>query len=116
MRLGYGRFALRQGTKQFYVHRLAWTYERGEIPEGLTIDHLCRNRGCVNPDHMELVTLGVNVLRGMAFTAVNKRKTHCKYGHEFTPENTYVAPDKGRRCRLCNSLKDARIRRARAVA
>jgi hypothetical protein len=76
----------------------------GPIPEGLVIDHLCRNRGCINPTHMEPVTNAENVLRGEGPTAVNARKTHCKRGHPFDDVNTYVYA-KGRACRMCHQLR-----------
>ena len=68
----------------------------------MTIDHLCRNRRCVNPEHLEPVSRGENVLRGDGHSARNARKTHCIRGHEFTVENSYYAPNgKGKRCREC---------------
>ena len=101
---GYGRLFI--GGRAWPAHR--WVYEAlvGLIPEGLTLDHLCRNRACVRPDHLEPVTMRENILRGESFAAVNNRKTHCKHGHEFTPENTYVATPAWRGCRTC--ARDAR--------
>jgi hypothetical protein len=95
---GYGR--IKHEGRQVMVHRLAYEAFVGPIPEGLVIDHLCRNRGCINPDHLEAVTESENIRRGTSPTAANARKTHCKHGHEFTPENTYL---KGtwRICRIC---------------
>jgi HNH endonuclease len=88
------------------VHR--WSYEHyiGKIPKGLTIDHLCRNRGCVNPKHMEVVTLGENARRG-AVTGINvwaANKTHCPKGHPYDDENTYKTPNGGRACIECRRL------------
>jgi hypothetical protein len=69
----------------------------------MQLDHLCRVRGCVNPDHLEVVTGATNTLRGISSPAINARKTHCRRGHEFTPENTYI--DRGsRRCKACRRL------------
>ena len=84
---GYGRFW--DGTRDVYAHR--WIYERYRrlVPRKLTIDHLCRNRACVNPIHLEIVSNRVNVLRGTGVTAKNAAKTHCVHGHEYTPENTF---------------------------
>ena len=101
---GYGYFTAK-GRKSWRAHRYAWTLLVGEIATGMTLDHRCRNRRCVNPDHLEPVTSEENNLRSGSFSAINARKTHCKYGHEFTPENTYVQYNKGkpgRRCRACH--------------
>lgn len=99
----YPRFCV---GKADYVLAHRWSYERhvGPIPDGLTIDHLCRFTLCVNPDHLEPVPNVVNVMRGDGACARNSRKTHCKRGHEFTPENTHVVFDKkGRRRRCCRA-------------
>lgn len=100
---GYGRFKL-DGRPQM-AHRVAFELWRGEIPDGLQIDHLCRNPGCVNPNHLEVVTSRENTLRGEGPAAENGRKTHCKRGHEFTEENTYLSA-KGRECRICRREAD----------
>lgn len=85
------------------AHRVVYELFIGPIPEGLDIDHLCRNRACSNPDHMEPVTRGENTLRSpLTPSANNARKTHCLNGHEFTPENTFRQWGKGGRgCRAC---------------
>lgn len=92
---GYGRFGLDGAIVA--AHRTAYELVVGPIPDGLQIDHLCRNRKCVNPDHLEPVTQLENARRGFWAT-----KTHCKHGHEFTPENTYIRPTGARQCRTCN--------------
>jgi hypothetical protein len=97
---GYGMFNDGNGMK--YAHRLMWVAAHGAIPSNLVIDHLCRNRGCVNPSHMELVTRGENVLRGVGASALHARKTNCPQGHPYSEENTYVRKDrKGRMCQQC---------------
>ena len=104
---GYGKFKL--NSKDLRAHRLAYLYWKGEIPEGLVLDHLCRNPACVNPNHLEPVTIKENLMRGFGACAIHARKTHCIHGHEFTPENTYF--DKiGRHCRMCIKDKTRRYR------
>lgn len=108
---GYGQLTFK---KQHYsAHCFSYELYRGAIPEGMTLDHLCRVRCCVNPDHLEVVTNKVNILRGIGVTARNSRKTHCKHGHEFTPENTYIYKYRatgGRACLICRR----RVRRETA--
>lgn len=81
---------------------------KGPIPEGLQIDHLCRNTQCCNPDHLEAVTQRVNIMRSESFSAVNARKQACPKGHPYTPENTSIDRSHGderRKCRECNRLR-----------
>lgn len=100
---GYGRLYV--NGKQMYAHRHSYLIHRGHIPQGLTIDHLCRNTSCVNPSHMELVTSKENTLRGECPSAQNKRKTHCKNGHELSGNNLYIRPDgRGRHCNICKKI------------
>jgi len=106
---GYGRF--RAGGNKGYAHRFAWELLRGPIPGGLTIDHLCRNRRCVNPDHLEPVDCRTNLLRGVGPSAVNATKTRCVNGHPFDQRNTYVWKDGSRYCRECRRLREAARRR-----
>ena len=107
-RHGYGR--VRWAGKNSLAHRVTYEIQQGPIAPGLELDHLCRNRGCVNPYHLEPVTCRENVLRGMGLAANNARKTHCLNGHEFTRENTYRLPDGRRNCKEC-SRKRTRLRR-----
>lgn len=107
--LGYGR--LSRDGKDDYAHRGSYELLVGPIPDGLTLDHLCRNPPCVNPAHLEPVTMAENSRRGTSPPAVNFRKTHCVNGHEFTEENTYRRPDNGRRvCRRCVFERKVRTR------
>jgi len=92
--LGYARFRYKRKTQ--LAHRVSYDLYIGPIPAGLTLDHLCRNTSCVNPWHLEPVTIQVNIAR-----TPMANKTHCKAGHEFTAENTYINARGGRYCREC---------------
>jgi len=111
---GYGKFGWR--GKSVGAHCVAYEARHGELPKRIdgdraVLDHLCRNRDCVNVDHMELVTNRINILRGQTIMAANAAKTHCSRGHEFTADNTYINPTSGsRHCRIC--IKDARLTRS----
>lgn len=105
---GYGRFVPWRTQKNKYAHRLSYEYCIGPIPNGLQIDHLCRNRACINPLHMEAVTRKENIRRGMCFSGINARKTHCIHGHPLSGENLYIVYGRGRverRCRECHRIK-----------
>lgn len=107
---GYGSFT-DDGRRTVSAHRFSFEMHVGPIPDDLVIDHLCRVHHCVNPDHLEAVTIRVNTLRGIGPTAINARKMHCVNGHEFTPENTYIAPGRGsRHCRTCFANNNRRNR------
>jgi hypothetical protein len=97
---GYGRFHLTHSLA-VRAHRFAYQLMVGEIPKGLVLDHLCRNRSCVNPNHLEIVTIGENVLRGDTFSAKNKKKTHCSNGHPLTENNLYKQNNNWRICIIC---------------
>lgn len=98
---GYGRFRVSVPVRRLVpAHRLAYELYIGPVTEGKVLDHLCRNRRCVNPWHLEPVTNRENLLRGVSQSAENARKTHCKQGHEFTDENTYRSNGQ-RMCRAC---------------
>lgn len=84
-------------------HRLVWEMFRGPIEPGHTIDHLCRNHSCINPDHLEPCTMKVNTLRGFGPSAECARKTHCHKGHPFSGDNLLIwRGGKERGCRTCH--------------
>lgn len=103
-----GRFGL--------AHRIVYEMRVGPIPEGLVIDHLCRERSCVNERHLQVVTTGENVLRGVGCTARNAIKTHCLKGHPFDEANTYWRLTGGRSCRRCSADWEQRKKRERYAA
>ena len=95
---GYGHFGA--DGKLYRAHRWAYEFFRGPIPKTLCLDHLCRNRGCVNPQHLEAVSLGDNIRRGNTGLHM-KRKTHCPQGHPYSGKNLYINPRGKRNCRIC---------------
>ena len=104
---GYGKVWWNQKTR--YAHRVVWQILVGPIDtDGL--DHLCRERACVNPDHLEPVSNRENVLRGVGVTAVNAKKTHCPQGHSYDEANTATY----RNMRYCRTCHRERTRRRRA--
>lgn len=112
---GYGTFYFGESGRG-YAHRWSYEYHVGPIPEGLQLDHLCRNPPCVNPEHLEPVTPRENYLRGESLWAKNARKTHCPAGHPYGGDNLYTHPVTGQRfCRACGRLrKAAKYRPARS--
>lgn len=99
---GYGVYTENKKLKK--AHRVMYEKAVAEIGEGLVIDHLCRVKHCVRPDHLEAVTDRMNILRGKGLAAGNCIKTSCKRGHVFSPENTYVkkvGKTTERCCRIC---------------
>lgn len=108
---GYG--AVWNGKRTLPAHKAMWELMVGPVPDGLELDHLCRNRACVNVGHLEPVTHVVNTMRSDWPAAVNARKTECLRGHPFDEVNTYVNPSNGRRrCRQC--ARDLQAERAAA--
>lgn len=107
---GYGRFSLNNIST--LAHRQVLMFSERWIPAGLQVDHLCRNRGCVNPGHLDLVTIRENVLRGAGVTARNARATACPEGHQYDLDNTYITPSGARNCKTCRreSVRNWRAR------
>jgi len=101
-RCGYGqvRLVISGINYSCLSHRFMYQFFIGAVPDGLVLDHLCRNRACANPDHLRVVTHQVNILCGSGATARHAKKTHCVHGHEYTPENTLKVRN-GKRCRTC---------------
>lgn len=97
----YGKFKI-ASYKLVPAHRASYEHFIGPIPDGYEVDHLCYTPLCVNPGHLEAVTSAENKRRAAA------RKTHCKHGHEFTPENTYRGVSGHRSCRACHRTNEAR--------
>lgn len=111
LRDGYGKInvAGSRGGRIATAHRVAYEMLIGPIPEGMQIDHLCRNRACVNPDHLEPVSAQENMARG-AWARRNK----CRKGHLLTGDNVRIRPDGARACRACDRISQARYRARKA--
>lgn len=104
---GYGRFIVAEGSrsKQVLAHRFSYESQVGPVADGFELDHLCRNRRCVKPAHLEAVTHQVNVLRGESPAAIAARRPHCTNGHDWSdPAVFYVTPEGIRQCRVCQRL------------
>lgn len=113
---GYGRFSFL--GKNVLAHRFAYEHTKGTISEGLSLDHLCRNRACVNPSHLEPVSQKENISRGLS-GKYNSDKLFCPKGHRYDSENTYIYPQGRRACKICireSGRKHDRTKRKRRKA
>jgi hypothetical protein len=103
---GYGKFSV-VASKPLLAHRVAYEWKYGPVPKGMELDHLCRVRKCVNPDHLEAVPHATNSQRGET-GAYLKARTHCPKGHEYNEANTYIAKSGSRNCRKCRQISVAK--------
>lgn len=108
---GYGVFW--KDKKLLRAHRWSFAQKHGPIPDGKVLDHLCRHRWCVNPDHVEPTGNIENFRRGWGYRLLNGMTNECIHGHEYTPENTYVRPSTGHwQCRTCIRARKRALREA----
>jgi len=123
---GYGRVATGagRGMMPYYAHRLAYEFAKGPMPDGLVTDHLCRVRSCVNPDHLEAVTIVENLRRGAValgprwgdgIRKMQAAKTHCPMGHPYSGDNLILHKNR-RSCRECVRSKQREWARKKALA
>jgi len=116
----YGTLGMPGSRKRVYAHRLSYEIHVGPIPEGLVIDHLCRQHRCCNPEHLEAVTQRENLRRGVGFPGKNARKTHCVNGHPLSGENLNKKKGRNgeynRQCWTCQRAQNRKVseRRKRA--
>jgi hypothetical protein len=106
-RYGYGR--IKTGGSHRGAHRVSYELFVGPIPDGMHLDHVCRNRCCINPDHLRVVTPVENVMLGRSSPALNAAKTHCKRGHPLSGANLYLW-GRSRICRTCRAMYEAQRR------
>lgn len=113
---GYGRVS--KDSKLLLVHRAVYEAILGSIPDGMALDHLCRNRLCVNPEHLEPVTCQENLMRSeITLASINVKKDRCLNGHSFDLANTYIRKDRknNRGCRACRHAAVLRFKEAQIV-
>lgn len=110
----YAVFNIARGH-QMVAHRVAYIALRGPIPAGMVLDHRCRNRWCVNPFHLDVVTQRENILRGTSPASWHVHKRFCIHGHRYDAGNTYLRPGGGRACRTCKRISERRRRARRQV-
>jgi len=101
---GYGQFHPIR-TETVFAHRFAYAAIIGEFPKHLSLDHLCRVRDCVNPAHLEVVPIGVNILRGNSPSALAARKTHCIRGHDLAGSDIWINKRGWRVCLTCREIR-----------
>lgn len=112
---GYGQFSVTRGER-VYAHRFAWELLRGPIPDGLTIDHLCKVTACCNPSHLEPVTQAENTRRSWDESGIDPSRALCPNGHPWVGGDLYATPAGDRQCRACRREADARYRERRRGA
>lgn len=110
-KFGYGRVTAEKSD--LFTHRITWAwFNDSEIPEGMSVDHLCMNRACVNPVHLDICPIGENLRRSpTSMPSINKAKTHCYKGHLFAGENLVIDKSGYRACRTCRLEVKAAYRR-----
>jgi len=105
LKSGYGRVGW--NGRLWLTHRITYTFLVGDIPDDLEIDHLCKNKPCCNPEHLEPVTRSENIRRGTQWHHTVERessKTRCPRGHQYDQINTYITAKGHRQCRLCKRI------------